>query len=640
MKHGSSSGVSGILQADFDTVTNAYTTSQQSAAPAPAIQVANAGSTGRFLRLIYDGVNNNINSISFNQTAPGLWETITAEFDFRIFNALNNPADGFAFMLIPTSIYGNSGVGAQQGATPFEEPNFPGVFGIGFDVYPRSTQNDVSAHWSGAEYQNVTMANADINLTSGNFHHAKISLVHVPGGARVTVTLTPNINLTPGTPYTPINNLFIPGLNAYTNRVQFAGRTGGLNMNVDLDNIVVHFGFPTGMVPAEEYNISRSLNTLVPGQNMLAIQGLNRAASDGDFLIIPEMVGRSVQVLTNTQHFYSQPTPGSANEGGAAGLAGDPIFSIPGGVYTNATISLALSTLTPNATIRYTIDGTTPSASSLLYTAAVNIANSTVVKARVFSPGLLPGRIVTQTYTMLGPDVLTFNSNLPLVIISTFGQGIAADIRTPSSMVFIDTYRGRASLRDTPDAQVRGGIELRGSSSLGFPKNSMGFETQDENTNDFAVSLLGMPAESDWVLYAPYTDKTFMNDYLAYELWDAMGRYSVRRRFVEVFRDTSGGRLTLGDYWGIYVLIEKIKIDNDRVDIPQLSGGDNAPPNVTGGYVFKRDRFDGNEFTFNVPGGTGFGGSALAVEDPKGNQITTAQKNYLISWFAQVSAAL
>src|SRR2546425_8159683 len=52
-----------------------------------------------------------------------------------------------------------------------EEPNYAGVFAIGFDVYPRSTQNDVSAHWSGAEYLNVTMVNADINLTSRSEEH-------------------------------------------------------------------------------------------------------------------------------------------------------------------------------------------------------------------------------------------------------------------------------------------------------------------------------------------------------------------------------------------------------------------------------------------------------------------------------------
>jgi len=637
--HGSSSGLSGTLQADFDTVTNAFTPSQQSAAPGPAIQAANAGSTGRFMRLIYDGVNNNFNAIAFNQTAPGLWETITADFDFRIFNAANNPADGFAFMLIPTSTYGNSGVGVNP-IGGVEEPNYPGVFAIGFDVYPRATQNDVSAHWNQAEFQNVTMNNADINLTSGNFHHAKVSLVHVPGGARVTVTLTPNINLTPGTPYSPINNLFIPGLNAFTNRVQFGARTGGLNMNVDIDNILVQFGFPSGMVPQEEFNISSALNTLVPGQNVLAIHGLNRATNDGDFLIIPELVGRSVSVQTNTQYYYTQPTPGSANEGGSAGLAGDVIFSVPGGVYTNSGLSVALSTLTPNAQIRYTTDGTIPTAASALYSAPLAIANSTVVKARVFASGYLAGRIIVQTYTMLGPDVFTFSSNLPLIIIDTFGTTVPADLKVPASMVFIDTYRGRASLRDKPDAQVRAGIELRGSSSLGFPKNNMGFETRDENTNDFKVSLLGMPAESDWVLYGPYTDKTLINDYLAYELWEAMGHYSVRHKYVEVFRDTSGGKLTYADYWGVYVLLEKIKISNDRLNLPELHGNDNTAPSVTGGYIFKRDRFDGNEYVFNVPAATGFGGSQLAVEDPKGAEITTPQKNYLGTFFAQISAAL
>ena len=48
----------------------------------------------------------------------------------------------------------------------------------------------------------------DIDLAAGVFHHAKVTLQYVTGGARVTLTLTPNINGTPGVIFTNGKLLF------------------------------------------------------------------------------------------------------------------------------------------------------------------------------------------------------------------------------------------------------------------------------------------------------------------------------------------------------------------------------------------------------------------------------------------------
>ena len=98
-----------------------------------------------------------------------------------------------------------------------------------------------------------------------------------------------------------------------------------------------------------------------------------------------------------------------------------------------------------------------------------------------------------------------------------------------------------------------------------------------------------MPKDSDWVLYAPYSDKTLMRDVLAYELSNKMGRYAARTRFVEVFLNRSGSKLSKRDYAGVYVFEEKIKRGKDRVNIQKLTPEDNSEPNITGGYIFKRD---------------------------------------------------
>ena len=90
------------------------------------------------------------------------------------------------------------------------------------------------------------------------------------------------------------------------------------------------------------------------------------------------------------------------------------------------------------------------------------------------------------------------------------------------------------------------------------PKNSFTLKITDEDGDPRKVSVLGLPAESDWVLYAPYPDKTLMRDVLAYEISSRMGQWAPRTRFVEVFVNQTGTRLSRRDYVGVYALVEII----------------------------------------------------------------------------------
>jgi hypothetical protein len=142
----------------------------------------------------------------------------------------------------------------------------------------------------------------------------------------------------------------------------------------------------------------------------------------------------------------------------------------------------------------------------------------------------------------------------PLARVSIDVSGaIPEDDKTTARMVVRDAgrrvYRGRI------------GIELRGQSSLMFPKKSWSLELRDSKGDNRDVSLLGMPADDDWVLYAGYNDKTLMRNVLAYETARRLGRYASRTRFVEV---TLNGR-----YHGVYVLMEKLKLQKDRIDLPE-----------------------------------------------------------------------
>ena len=112
------------------------------------------------------------------------------------------------------------------------------------------------------------------------------------------------------------------------------------------------------------------------------------------------------------------------------------------------------------------------------------------------------------------------SSNLPIVVINTNGQVIQDDPRISCHMGIIDNGFGNINSVNDSFTGYNGriSIEYRGSSSQSFPKKAYALETQDSLGNNNNVSLLGMPVENDWILYAPYSDKSLMRNFLTFHL--------------------------------------------------------------------------------------------------------------------------
>lgn len=333
--------------------------------------------------------------------------------------------------------------------------------------------------------------------------------------------------------------------------------------------------------------------------------------------------------------FFVQPTPGAMNPINPLQPAAAVLFSPGNGAFTN-TCTVKLTTSEINGVIRYTTNGKAPTSTSTLYTFPLQYSSTTVVRSRVFAEGKAPGPIRTETFTILDSTAAAFSSNLPVMVLSSFGIALNETTKQPVSFQLVEPSKenGRTTLGASASVEGRGTAKYRGSSSLGFPKHSLAFEAVDEVGDGRDVSFLGMPKESDWVLYAPYTEKTMMRDVLSYELFAKMGHYSVRTRYVEVFLDTTGGKLLRSDYVGVYVLMEKIKRGKNRLDIEEILPSQNSNPEVTGGYIFKKDRLD--------PGDSGFVTSrqTLAYVEPKEQIITPLQKKYVSDFFASFETAL
>ena len=168
---------------------------------------------------------------------------------------------------------------------------------------------------------------------------------------------------------------------------------------------------------------------------------------------------------------------------------------------------------------------------------------------------------------------------------------------------------GRSNIGGLVDYMGRGGVRDRGSSTRGQPKPNMTFETWGPTgtgmDDDFDVSLAGLPAESDWVLHAPYNfDRAILRNQFFMELSNRIGVYAPRTQAVEVYFNRGDGVVSQRDYAGTYVLMEKIKRGKNRLDIQKITPQDSDPNSVeiTGGYIFKIDRADPAEPQFSAGG--------------------------------------
>ena len=283
----------------------------------------------------------------------------------------------------------------------------------------------------------------------------------------------------------------------------------------------------------------------------------------------------------------------------------------------------------PNA---YTLDS--------LQLASLLTAGENVLAVQVHNVGITSSDMSSNFYLSFGiadestyygppPDwfetPFVFNeSTLPIVVIDTDGQEILNDPRIVVHMGIIDNDSGINNMDDSfngYDGQIS--IEIRGSSSQMFPKKQYALETQDIDGENLNVSILGMPAENDWILYAPYSDKSLLRNFLAYELARNMGRYASRTRFCELVIN--------GDYKGLYIFMEKIKRDNNRVDISKLDPDETTGDDLTGGYILKVDKWDGenNDGWWSASPLPEYDGTWYQYHYPEPDNIVDEQKDYI-----------
>jgi len=190
--------------------------------------------------------------------------------------------------------------------------------------------------------------------------------------------------------------------------------------------------------------------------------------------------------------------------------------------------------------------------------------------------------------------VETGNSDIPYMVIETRGLGILNEPKIPADL---SIYVQKVEIQS---ATI--GIEFRGSTSFRISdKKSFGIETWDKDGNDMDVAFFDFPEEEDFILLGHIVnldnkyvfDRTLIYNLFAYRLSSKMGNYASRTKMVELEIN--------GDYKGVYIFLEKLKRDKNRIDIKKLEPADADSAAITGGYILKIDKTAGGDLNIDKP---------------------------------------
>ena len=245
--------------------------------------------------------------------------------------------------------------------------------------------------------------------------------------------------------------------------------------------------------------------------------------------------------------------------------------------------------------------------------------------------------LAASIVSSVNAQILT-TSKHPIIIIDTDNEDIPDEPKIEGTMGII--YNGEGMLNNTADPfnyyEGYVGIETRGNSTQGFDKKTYSIELWDEANEEISVNLFGMGGEEDWILHAMVIDKTQLRIPMSFYLAQRMGHYASEWKFVELILN--------GEYRGLYILTEKIKRDDDRVDIAKLDEDDLAGDSLTGGYILRID------WTWDIDMETdGFESAYESQAEipmffqwyyPKASKIKPQQGNYIESWMNTFEDAL
>ncbi len=208
---------------------------------------------------------------------------------------------------------------------------------------------------------------------------------------------------------------------------------------------------------------------------------------------------------------------------------------------------------------------------------------------------------------------LTNFTGLPIISIYTDDRGAVTSKEVWKSATL--TINGNGVFDDLAETVVN--IRGRGNTTWGWPKKPYALKFEKK------TSVLGMPKHKRWVLLANAMDRTMIRNRMAFRVAQQTSlAWTPRNEYAEVFLN--------GKHIGCYLVAEQIKVDENRVNITEMTPSDNEGEALTGGYLFELDFHFDNEKQWRTSRNTPF-----AIKSPDEDELTNEQfawaKDYINS---------
>lgn len=247
--------------------------------------------------------------------------------------------------------------------------------------------------------------------------------------------------------------------------------------------------------------------------------------------------------------YFSEPTPGASNGGGARTVAARPVLLGRDGAF-NGVDSVTVE-LSSEGEIRYTLDGSVPTAASALYTGPLTLTSTSVVRAISIHEGELNSESLDLSY------FINENHSLPIVSLISEpsnlfgGNGLysnpSREMERPGSVTLFET--------DGTGFSLECGIKLHGATSkMAQSKKSfkLCFRSRYDGELDYDLFQNGVTEFSSILLRAAQesTYSTYMRDNIMHQL--------ALQCFPELpAQDYKYSVLYInGQYWGVYNIRE------------------------------------------------------------------------------------